>query len=123
VSENLWSAEGVLGGLEALSLYDSPDTSGQRKNFQGDVENEIIDEDDVDVDGEDEVEQQEESTNAQTPSSTKIDTLPTPSDTPSPQSIRSNHQSLNKASKKRCKLNHSIDNEDSQTGINEDSSN
>ncbi|KAF3934338.1 hypothetical protein ABW19_dt0210649 [Dactylella cylindrospora] len=38
VSENLWSAEGVLGGMEALSLYDSPDTVRQRKNYQGDLE-------------------------------------------------------------------------------------
>ncbi|KAK6537946.1 hypothetical protein TWF694_010841 [Orbilia ellipsospora] len=38
VSENLWNAEGVLGTMEALSLYDSPDLARPRKNFQGDLE-------------------------------------------------------------------------------------
>ncbi|KAF3906332.1 hypothetical protein ABW20_dc0103746 [Dactylellina cionopaga] len=38
VSENLWNADGVLGTMEALSLYDSPDMARQRKNFQGDLE-------------------------------------------------------------------------------------
>jgi len=114
VSENLWSAEGVLGSLEALSLYDSPDTSGQRKNFQGDLETDIIDEDEVDVDGDDDVVQQEESEKPQTPSSVETDILPTPSDTPSPQPTKSNRQGLIKASKKRSKLDHATDNQDSQ---------
>jgi hypothetical protein len=38
VSENLWAAEGMLGTFEKLSLYDSPDTVGRRKNFQGDID-------------------------------------------------------------------------------------
>ncbi|KAJ6264663.1 hypothetical protein Dda_0812 [Drechslerella dactyloides] len=45
VSENLWSAEGVLGTMEALSLYDSPDMVRQRKNFQGDLEGGNLEED------------------------------------------------------------------------------
>ncbi|KAF3316071.1 hypothetical protein TWF173_002848 [Orbilia oligospora] len=42
VSENLWNAEGVLGTMEALSLYDSPDMARQRKNFQGDLETSTV---------------------------------------------------------------------------------
>ncbi|KAL7271209.1 hypothetical protein RUND412_006046 [Rhizina undulata] len=38
VSENLWSAEGMLGTFEKISLYDSPDTTGERKNFKGDID-------------------------------------------------------------------------------------
>ncbi|EPS44609.1 hypothetical protein H072_1393 [Dactylellina haptotyla CBS 200.50] len=54
VSENLWNAEGVLGTMEALSLYDSPDMARQRKNFQGDLETsnvigEDIEEEEVNV--------------------------------------------------------------------------
>lgn len=39
ISENMWNAEGVLGMLEALSLYDSEDLEeGARYNYKGDFE-------------------------------------------------------------------------------------
>ncbi|RPA79734.1 hypothetical protein BJ508DRAFT_210904 [Ascobolus immersus RN42] len=39
ISENMWNAEGVLGMLEALSLYDSEDLEeGRRYNYKGDFE-------------------------------------------------------------------------------------
>jgi len=45
VSENLWAAEGMLGTLEKLSLYDSPDTVGKRENYTGDVDMTNLDQD------------------------------------------------------------------------------
>lgn len=36
ISENMWNAEGVLGQLEALSLYDSEDMREERWRFKGD---------------------------------------------------------------------------------------
>lgn len=93
VSENLWSAEGVLGGLEALSLYDSPDTAGQRKNFQGDFENGIIDEAEVedldeDEDDDNDDDQHHRRHREQSTPKREISTLPTPANTPSPSAGR-----------------------------------
>jgi len=45
VSENLWAAEGMLATFEKLSLYDSPDIAGTRKNFRGEVDWKGLDED------------------------------------------------------------------------------
>lgn len=80
VSENLWSAEGVLGGMEALSLYDSPDTARQRKNYQGDLEaTTVIGQDDGDND--EETRENNYSDPNKTPRPSRSD-LPTPENTP-----------------------------------------
>ena len=46
VSENLWSAEGMLRSMEALSLYDS-EPATPRRNFQGDYSSDIAYEDEL----------------------------------------------------------------------------
>lgn len=47
ISENMWKAEGVLGQLEALSLYDAEDLSEEKWRFRGDFEQTENDEETV----------------------------------------------------------------------------
>ncbi|EWC45565.1 hypothetical protein DRE_05423 [Drechslerella stenobrocha 248] len=81
VSENLWSAEGVLGTMGALSLYDSPDLSRQRKNFQGDLEHSSVVGEEGDEGEEEEEEEEEEDERSGKQSS--LTPQPTSSDVPS----------------------------------------